>query len=131
MTPIEYADYTPKGWLLYDGACGFCSRWVPFWAKTLRGISIDFVPLQELWVREKLGVDETELLRDLRLLLIDGTQIRGADVYRYVMKRVWWAYPLYVLAVSPIFRSIFDWGYATFAKNRYRISKSCGWSPER
>jgi predicted DCC family thiol-disulfide oxidoreductase YuxK len=22
------------GWVLYDGACGFCAWWVPFWGKT-------------------------------------------------------------------------------------------------
>jgi hypothetical protein len=46
------------------------------------------------WVRQKLSVPQSELLQDLRLLLADGSQVRGADVYRFVMRRIWWAYPL-------------------------------------
>jgi hypothetical protein len=24
-----------RGWVLYDGACGFCSRWIPLWRPVL------------------------------------------------------------------------------------------------
>lgn len=86
-----------RGWALYDDACGFCRRWVPFWSGTLskRGFAIE--PLQSKWVQARLAAQPEDLLQDLRLLFVDGTQVRGADVYRYVMRRIWWAYPLYVL----------------------------------
>jgi hypothetical protein len=66
------------------------------------------------------------LLTDLRLLHRDGSLTSGADVYRYVMRRIWWAYPLYLLSVTPGLRKAFDWGYRTFAQHRMRISASCG-----
>ena len=56
------------------------------------------------------------------------------DVYRYVMKRIWWAYPFYIVAVLPGSRQIFDWCYRTFATNRYRVSNACrlpGTAPTR
>lgn len=28
----------PRGWVVYDGDCGLCAKWVPFWAPTLRRI---------------------------------------------------------------------------------------------
>jgi hypothetical protein len=59
------------------------------------------------------------------LLLSDGKQFVGADGYRYLMKRVWWAVPLYAISVLPVFRWLFDWSYRTFAKNRHRISRTC------
>jgi predicted DCC family thiol-disulfide oxidoreductase YuxK len=113
------------GWILYDDACGICRRWVPFWQRTLSNRGFSIAPLQTDWVRAELGLDGADLTQDLRLLLADGGQIQGADVYRHVMRAIWWAYPLYVLSTLPILRTVFDWGYRTFAENRHRISDAC------
>jgi len=87
-------------------------------------------PLQAGWVSRTLGLaDDDELLSDLRLLFADGRQIGGADVYRHVMRRIWWAYPLYLFSIAPLSRRAFDWGYRTFAANRYRISGACRFEP--
>jgi predicted DCC family thiol-disulfide oxidoreductase YuxK len=115
----------PIGWVLYDDSCGFCRRWVPFWAGTLRKRGFDIAPLQSDWVIQRLSAPQEDLLFDLRLLLADGRQVRGADVYRHVMRRISWAYPLYLLSVTPLLRRVFDWGYRTFANHRYRFSRAC------
>ena len=113
------------GWVLYDDSCGFCRRWIPFWRETLRRRGFEIAPLQSEWVVRRLAVPEEDLLFDLRLLRTDGAQVRGADVYRQVMREIWWAYPLYLLACAPGLRGVFDWSYRTFADNRYRISRAC------
>ena len=118
----------PLGWILYDDSCGFCRRWIPFWESALRRRGFDIAPLQADWVRAKLQVTEPELLRDLRLMLADGSQICGADVYRYATRRIWWAWPVYLFSVAPGLRNAFDWGYRTFAVNRFRVSSACGLS---
>lgn len=115
-----------KGWVLYDDSCGFCRRWIPFWSATLRRRGYGIAPLQSTWARQQLRLSDDALLHDLRLLLVDGTQVQGADVYRHVMKRVWWAYPLFLLASAPILRRLFDLSYRTFATNRFRFSRACG-----
>ncbi len=115
----------PIGFVLYDDSCGFCRRWIPFWETTLRKRGFAIASLQSKWVADRLNVAQEDLLFDLRLLLADGSQVRGADVYRYVMRRIWWAYPLYVLSSAPLLRTIFDWGYRTFANNRYQFSLAC------
>jgi predicted DCC family thiol-disulfide oxidoreductase YuxK len=115
----------PIGWVLYDDSCGFCRRWVPFWANTLRKRGFAIAPLQSEWVVQALSVPREDLLFDLRLLLADGEQVRGADVYRHVIRRIWWAYPLYLLSVAPLLRLVFDWAYRTFANNRHRVSRAC------
>lgn len=114
-----------KGWVLYDGDCGFCSRWVPFWEKTLAKRGFRIAPLQAEWVAEKFNLAADELTGDFRLLLADGKKIAGADVYRYLMRRIWWAMPLYLLSIFPILRNLFDAGYRAFADNRYWISRTC------
>jgi len=116
----------PSGWILYDDSCGFCRRWVPFWEGALRKRGFAIAPLQADWVRTRLKLSEAELLHDLRLLLADGTQISGADVYRYTMRQIWWTWPIYLFSITPGLRSIFNWGYRTFAANRFRVSAACG-----
>lgn len=125
----------PDAWVLYDGACGFCSRWVPFWKNTLAKRRIGIASLQEPWVAEFLrarGVPTENLLDDLRILVAStGDVIPGADAYRFAFRRIWWARPLHVLAVTPGLSRLFDRGYRAFAENRYRVSKACGMAPRR
>jgi hypothetical protein len=111
--------------VLYDGACGVCSRWIPYWAPTLARLGLEIAPLQSPWVAERLRLPSDALLSDLRLLLSDGAHLVGADVYRYVMRRLWWAYPLYLLAATPGLRRLFDGAYRRFADNRHRVSAAC------
>lgn len=119
----------PLAWVLYDGACGFCSRWVPFWKGTLAKRGIGIASLQEPWVASRLeakGVATSNLLDDLRILVPgSGDVIPGADAYRWAFRRIWWATPLWLLSVTPGLRRLFDLGYRTFAANRYRVSKAC------
>ena len=114
------------GWVLYDDSCGICRRWIPFWAATLEKRGFTVAPLQSEWVTHKIPVPGEDLLLDVRLLLADGTHIRGADVYRYMMRRIWWAYPLYLVSITPLLRRVFDRGYRTFADHRHRFSRACG-----
>lgn len=127
-TPLpQAADETPvSGWILYDGSCGLCRRWVPIWENCLRRRGFGVAPLQADWVRAALKIEDDRLLDDLRLLLADGRHLAGAEVYRYAMRRIWWAWPLYLFSITPGFRSLFDWGYRTFARHRYRVSDACG-----
>ncbi|MEO8053870.1 MAG: DUF393 domain-containing protein [Acidobacteriota bacterium] len=125
----------PLAWVLYDGACGFCSRWVPLWEGTLAKRGIGIATLQEPWVAARLaakGVATENLLDDLRILVAEsGDVIPGADAYRFAFRRIWWATPLWLLSVTPGFRRLFDRGYRAFAENRYRVSKACRLSPPR
>jgi predicted DCC family thiol-disulfide oxidoreductase YuxK len=119
----------PNAWVLYDGACGFCRRWVPFWKNTLARRGIGIATLQEPWVGERLeakGVAMENLLDDLRIL-VDATDelIEGADAYRWAFRRIWWAMPLWLLSVTPGLRRLFDRSYGAFAENRYRVSRAC------
>lgn len=115
----------PRGAILYDGACGFCRSWVVRWEPTLRRRGFDVAPLQSPWVAERTGLSSEELLADLLLLRPDGSVVRGADVYREALKRIVWAWPLWVVSVLPIGRQVFDRAYRSFADHRYRISQAC------
>jgi predicted DCC family thiol-disulfide oxidoreductase YuxK len=118
----------PAGWILYDDSCGICRRWVPFWERTLQRRGFLIAPLQADWVPEKIKLTETELMQDLRLLLPNGKFISGADTYRYAMRRIWWAMPLYWFSIAPGGRNAFNYCYRKFADNRFKLSSACGLS---
>lgn len=119
------ADRPANGWVLYDGDCGVCSRWVTRSQPLLARLGLAIAPLQSFWVDKATGLPQDVLLTDIRLLLNDGTLVSGANVYRYVLRRFWWSYPGYLLSVAPGFNAVFDWAYRTFAQHRMRISASC------
>jgi predicted DCC family thiol-disulfide oxidoreductase YuxK len=125
MTSLRPADVPEKGWVLYDGSCGFCSSWVPRWRDVLRRRGFGIATLQEPWVGEWLQMPEEELLTDVRLLLTSGRHFKGADVYRYVMRRIWWARLLSVLMSLPGLSWLTDQAYRRFADNRYWVSRTC------
>jgi predicted DCC family thiol-disulfide oxidoreductase YuxK len=114
-----------RGIVLYDGQCGFCSRWVRYWAGTLERQGFAIASLDEPWVAEKINTPREELLTDIRLLTADGQLISGADVYLYVTRRIWWAWPFYAFFSLPGFNRLIHLGYRWFALNRYHISHAC------
>ncbi|MES2995218.1 MAG: DUF393 domain-containing protein [Verrucomicrobiota bacterium] len=118
-------DRSTVGWILYDGSCGFCRKAIPLWQRTLAKRGIETVPLQETWVQEKSGLSEEFLMQEMALLMADGAVHLGADAYRQVMRRIWWAVPVYWFSLLPGIRQLFDFAYRTFARNRRRISGAC------
>ncbi len=113
------------GWVLYDGACGFCSWWVPMWKDLLEKHGFQVAPLQTEWVKNRLSLPETELLNELRLLLVSGQLISGANAYLFVMRKIPWTWPWAILFSLPGFKQIFWWSYRKFATNRYLVSNVC------
>jgi len=118
-----------QGVILYDGQCGFCSRWVQYWAGTLGRHGFETASLDEPWVAKKIEMQPEELLTDIRLLATDGELISGADVYLYVTRRIWWAGPFYAVFSLPGFNRLIHVGYKWFARNRYCVSHACKLRP--
>jgi predicted DCC family thiol-disulfide oxidoreductase YuxK len=111
-----------QGWILYDGHCGFCSRWVNFWRPTLARHGFKIAALEEAWVVEKLKMPYEELVVDIRLLTASGELVSGADVYLYVAHRIWWAWPFDAIFTLPGFHRLLHAAYRSFARNRYHLS---------
>ena len=114
-----------KGWVLYDGQCGFCSRWLQFWRPRLVEHGFAVAALQEPWVTNRLQLPAEQLLYDIRLLTPEGELFCGAEVYLYVARRIWWAWPFYAVFNLPGFHRLIHLGYRWFARNRYCISHAC------
>ena len=130
MSVTGAAATAASGWILYDGDCGICSRWVLKFRATLERLGLGIAPLQSSWVSGRTGLPAEVLIQDIRLLHQDGRITSGSNVYRYVMRRVWWAYPFFLLSVTPGLNRLFDWCYGAFARHRSQISSKCGLPPQ-
>ena len=127
---VPQTDAT-AGWVLYDGNCGFCQRWIPMWEKFLTRRGFESIPLQTPWVMERTGLSMEELLQDLRILLPDGRIYAGADAYRYVARRSIWLWPFWALSMVPILHFLCNCFYKWFARNRMKNSKVCHLDPNK
>jgi predicted DCC family thiol-disulfide oxidoreductase YuxK len=114
-----------KGWILYDGGCGFCFRWVHLWEKVVERRGFAVKDLQSASADGSLQVPPENLLDDIRILTCDGRVESGADAYLYVARQIWWAWPFYAIFRLPGFNGMLWWGYRWFNRNRYRISRHC------
>ena len=114
-----------EGWILYDGGCGFCFRWVHFWRKVVEPRGFALKTLQAAADDGSLEVSRENLLDDIRVLTPTGNLQSGADAYLYVARRIWWARPLYTIFRLPGFNCALWKGYRWFNRNRYRVSRYC------
>jgi predicted DCC family thiol-disulfide oxidoreductase YuxK len=113
------------GWVLYDGGCGFCFRWVHFWEKIIDRRGFSLKDLQSAWEDGSMETPQSNLLDDIQVLTRDGKLKSGADAYLFVARRIWWAWPFYAIFRLPGFNWMLWHGYRWFNRNRYRISRHC------
>jgi predicted DCC family thiol-disulfide oxidoreductase YuxK len=107
-----------KGWILYDGGCGFCFRWVHFWEKVVAGRGFALKDLQSAYSDGSLQISQENLLDDIQVLTRAGKLESGANAYLYVTRQIWWAWPFYGIFSLPGFNWILWQGYRWFNRNR-------------
>jgi predicted DCC family thiol-disulfide oxidoreductase YuxK len=114
-----------EGWILYDGGCGLCFRWVHFWKKVVERRGFALKDLQTAHADGTLRISQENLLDDIQVLTRVGKLESGADAYLYVTRRIWWAWPFYGIFRLPGLNWTLWQGYGGFNRNRYRISRHC------
>lgn len=128
---MKTPDHEPEpilpraGWILYDGRCGFCFRWVHLWKEVVARRGFALKDLQSASADGSLQVSPENLLGDILILTRAGKLESGANAYLYVARQIWWAWPFYAIFSLPVFNSILWCGYRWFNRNRYRISRHC------
>jgi lipase maturation factor 1 len=114
-----------KGWILYDGECGFCVRWVHAWEKVVQARGFAVKDLQSASADGSLQISPDDLLNDILVLTPGGTLESGANAYLFVARQIWWAWPFYAVFRLPGLNWILERGYRWFNRNRYRLSRHC------
>ena len=114
-----------RGWLFFDAECGFCTRIARWLAPILQRRGLALAPLQDPRVGSLLGLSGTELLREMRFLLADGSQCGGADAAVALAAEIWWARPLVWASRVP---GVMGWlraGYKRIAAQRSCAAERC------
>ena len=99
-----------QGWLLYDGDCVRCRRFAAFIEPILTRRGFDLALLQSGWVAECLG-EEIDFSQ-MRVITFAGESFGGADALMFLARRIWWAWPIYILGrlgLMPLLRRAYDW----------------------
>jgi predicted DCC family thiol-disulfide oxidoreductase YuxK len=84
-----------------------------------------FEPLQSAGAAEILGLREGEVPDEMKLQTRDGGILGGADAMLYICRRIWWAWPLWLISKLPGAMPVFRFAYRLFARNRQKISGAC------
>jgi predicted DCC family thiol-disulfide oxidoreductase YuxK len=106
-----------RGWLFYDADCPFCVKIVRAVAPTLQKRNFALAPLQDPRVGALLGLSQTELLLEMRLLS-NGQQTGGADAAVALAHEIWWARPLVWLSKLPGMMQLLRRAYRLIAAHR-------------
>lgn len=118
-----------KGWVLFDGRCGFCSWWVPRVGNILAKAGFSIAPLQTPWVRDTITLPPRELTNDIRVLLKNGLMISGADAYLYCMKRIRCMKLVGLFLGAPGIRFFTRRVYRLINRSRFGLSRICKLPP--
>ena len=107
-----------RGWLFFDADCAFCVKIVRAVAPALQKRGFALAPLQDPRVGALLGLSQSELLLEMRLLLSNGQQIGGADAAVALAHEIWWARPLVWLSNLPGMMQLLRRAYRWVAAHR-------------
>ena len=124
----EYTDAKgrhARGWLFFDADCGFCTRIARWLAPILARRGLGVAPLQDPRVGALLGLSREELMREMRILLSDGTQCGGADAVLAVAREIWWCRPLVWVARIPGMMEMLRAAYRWVAVRRRCVAERC------
>jgi len=107
-----------EGWVLYDADCLFCTRLARRFRPWLVRRHLELLPLQTPWVRARLGLTDSRLLAEMRVLLPDGTHFGGADALMEISRRYWWTWPFRQMTRLPAMMKLLRRGYRGVARRR-------------
>jgi DCC1-like thiol-disulfide oxidoreductase len=86
---------------------------------------MDVAPLQDPRVRALLGLSRADLMREMRVVMADGTHTGGADAAVALAREIWWARPLVWLAKVPGTMGLLRRTYHWIAARRNCGAESC------
>jgi lipase maturation factor 1 len=116
-----------KPTLIYDGECGFCSRWIERW-RVITGDQVQYLTSQEAAPRFP-GISEAEFAEAVQWIGKDGQRLAGAPaIFAALATSSASARALQSLyRETPHFARAVDAAYALVARNRMLFSRLTQW----
>lgn len=103
--------------MLYDGECRLCARSAHRFGTLLRRAGFAPAPLQS----QRAAGPLTEML----VITPDGRTFGGADALMQIARRIWWAWPLFLLAQLPGVLPLLRLAYRKLAAKRHCMGGAC------
>jgi predicted DCC family thiol-disulfide oxidoreductase YuxK len=128
----EYTDGKgrhARGWFFFDAECRFCTRIARWLAPILERRGLALAPLQDPRVGALLGLSRNELMREMQLLLSDGSRYGGADAAVALAREIWWGRPLLWVSRIPGMMDVLRKGYRWIAGRRSCVATVCADAP--
>lgn len=107
------------GCVYFDAACPCCARVVRGSQALFQSRGFHFLPLADLEPASACGLSPDDLQREIKLLTPDRQWRGGSDAVAYLLRSVWWLWPVGALLSLPGFRSVGAWAYRWVAAHRY------------
>jgi predicted DCC family thiol-disulfide oxidoreductase YuxK len=122
----EFSDISAfNGWILFDGQCPFCARAAARFHRLLAARRFELLPLQTPWIRSRLGMPDSQLLAEMRLMRPDGTLFGGADAVVEIARHFPWTWPLRQISRVPGAMALLRILYRWCARNRTCAHGAC------
>ena len=121
VIPQRAIDTAPA-WVLYDGDCAFCRGGAERFGRVLEDHGFKLAPLQTPWVRSRFGLDAEAPPAEMLVLMPDGQVCGGADGTMQIARRIWWAWPVFLLSRVPGMRILFRAIYLQVAARRHCLN---------
>jgi predicted DCC family thiol-disulfide oxidoreductase YuxK len=112
--------------VLYDGDCGFCSRWM-VWVKRLDWLGrFDLLSLHSpLAGLAAPGISSADLMEAMHCITPGGVVYRGAHAVRHIALRLPLGIPLGLLLWIPGIMPLAEKGYAMVSRRRHGSVEAC------
>jgi predicted DCC family thiol-disulfide oxidoreductase YuxK len=111
--------------VFFDGDCPLCVREINMLRRLDRRGAIRFTDIAARdFDPATTGLTMAELMDRIHGRLPSGELVEGVEVFRRLYGAVGLGF-LLAWTKWPLLRSLADWGYRTFAKNRLRLTGRC------
>jgi predicted DCC family thiol-disulfide oxidoreductase YuxK len=117
--------HAARGWVFFDRDCSVCTSLARRFRRTLETRGFGLAALQDPRVRALLSLPPEDLLREMRVATADGNVYGGAQAIVFLVRQIWWAWPLYAVAKLPGMPRVLDASYRWFADHRTCMSGTC------
>jgi predicted DCC family thiol-disulfide oxidoreductase YuxK len=108
--------------MVYDGDCGFCTRWVERWRR-MTGSGVRYAPYQSV-AEHYPQLTAEDFRRAVHLIEPDGSASCGAEaVYRCLAYAPGWRWPLWIYRRVPGARPLSEACYRFVARHRAGLTR--------